>query len=93
MAIRSIDGYDDDGNPLTRIVDETNVKAIVAKARQALVSNATYLALPAIPAGTLTAAQLSTIVRQLRDQLDVVTRQDNAIIRVLLGAVDDITDT
>lgn len=69
--------------------------------------NIAYLGHAAIPAGTLTAAQLSVIVRTLSDQLDATTRQNNALvaqvraltkqnttlIRLLLGVTDDLAGT
>lgn len=93
MASIRIPGYDDQGNELDRIVDEGNVKALIAKARTALVGNVAYLGHAAVPAGTLTTAQLSAIVRILSDQVDALTRQNDALIRLLLGTIDDISDT
>ncbi len=54
--------------------------------------NATYLQHAAIPAGTLTLAQLSAIVRILSDQLDATTRQSTAIIKALLIYIANQTE-
>lgn len=97
-----------------------NAAAIQQKAQQAIQTNVDALALPdptaanntylghaAIPAGTLTTAQLSTIVRTLSDQLDATTRQNNALvsqvqaltrqntalIRLAVGVLDATTGT
>lgn len=108
-----------DGTAAQTFVDsQTNRDSLVTRARQAIQTNIDALALPdptagnntylghaAIPAGTLTAAQLSTIARTLSDQVDALTRQNNALvaqtraltrqttalIRIALG-VTDTTD-
>lgn len=70
-------------------------------------ANNAYLGHAAIPAGTLTATQLSAIIRTLSDQLDATTRQNNALIaqvraltkqttailRITVGAVDQLAGT
>lgn len=63
-----------------------------AKATQALTTNAAFLALPDLPASP-TNAQVVAAVRSLIDQGRALTRQNNALIRLLLGALDDISDT
>lgn len=93
MAIRSIPGFDTDGNPIVRVVDDTNLLAVLSKAQQALSVNAAYLAHAPIPAGTLTTAQLSAIVRILSDQTDALARQVNGLILFLRGDFTDISGT
>ena len=67
---------------------ESNQSMIIQQSKDAILANKTYLQHAAIPAGTLTAAQLSGIVRQLSDQLDATTRQLNKLIRLLVGQLD-----
>lgn len=64
-----------------------------AKAVTALTTNAAYLGHAAVPAGTLTLAQLSTIVRLLADQLDATTRQNTALIRIVANLLDSTSGT
>ncbi len=59
----------------------TNAAALKTKAAQALTANATYLAIP-----TPTAAQNAA-------QAKALTQQVNALIRLLLGSLDDISGT
>lgn len=64
-------------------------QALIDKATAALVNNAAYLAQPALPAGTaLTTTQLTTAMRIMRAQIDALTRQTNALIRLQLGEMD-----
>lgn len=93
MAIRQIQGFDNDGNPLVRVVDDANFLATLAKARNAIANNNTSLGHTPIPTGTLTTAQLSGIVRTLTDQVDALTRQNTALILFLLGQFDDVSGT
>lgn len=93
MATRPVSGFDSAGNPITRIVDDANLVSLIAKARTAIDTNNTSLGHAAIPAGTLTTAQLSTIVREQADQIDALTRQNTALMLFLLGQFDDIGGT
>jgi Zn-dependent alcohol dehydrogenase len=70
-----------------------NGETLRAKATQALATNAAYLAQPAIPGGTLTAAQLGAALRIVRAQLDATTKQNNAIIRLTLNQLDNTDGT
>lgn len=70
------------------VFDETQAKlpagnegVLRAKAAQALASNATFLAI-ASPTNAQTLAQVR-----------LLTRETNALIRLLLGALDDVSDT
>lgn len=75
--------------PVTRDVTEAaNAARLRAKADLALRANATYLSHAPVPSGTLTAAVLSGIVRQLTDQVDLLTRQAQALIRLQLDQLD-----
>lgn len=60
---------------------EQNENQAVDRARKALEDNKTFLAI-----ASPTAAQLSAQVKKL-------TRQTNALIRLLLADLDDVTDT
>lgn len=65
-----------------------------SKAQAALTSNGTYLAATAYPAGAaLTTTQLTTIVRAQRSQIDLLTRQVNALMRLEIGQLDDVSGT
>lgn len=61
--------------------DLANQATLRDRANQALAANAAYLAL-----GTPTNAQVAAQVTRL-------TRETNAVIRLLVGALDDISDT
>lgn len=67
----------DVGDALVR----TNRDGLRAKAATALDANRTYLAIT-----TPTTAQM-------RAQLERVTRQTNALIRLVVGLLDDVSDT
>lgn len=73
---------------------EANRATLTTKGQQALATNGTYLGAAAIPAGAaLTTTQLTTVVRALRAQTDALARQNNALIRLTLSRLDDISDT
>jgi hypothetical protein len=68
--------------PVLRDVTTTaNGTALRTKAQQALAANATYLAIPA-PTAT-----------EVRSQTELLTKEVNGLIRLLLGQLDDISDT
>lgn len=60
---------------------ETNMDALLVKARQALVANAAFLAI-----ASPTAAQVAA-------QAKLLTRETNVLLRLLLSELDAITDT
>jgi hypothetical protein len=70
-----------------------NGDTIRAKAETAIAANISYLGHAAVPAGTLTTAQLSNIVRSLTDQLDAATRQLVALERLAVNKTDDVSGT
>lgn len=73
---------------------EANAAALVTKGAAALTANATYLASAAYPTGTaLTTTQLTTIVRAQRVQIDLLTKECNALIRLALSLLDTVSDT
>jgi hypothetical protein len=82
-------------SPACKVIPDaasTNANTLRTKAVQALTVNAAYLAQPAIPASP-TNAQLIAAVKILRDQLDTVTKENNALIRLSLNLLDDVSDT
>lgn len=83
----------DDAAAAVQEQQNVNAGTVRQRAAQALAGNTTYLGHAAVPSGTLTTAQLSSIARQLTDQVDAITRQNNGIIRLLLNQLDDISDT
>lgn len=62
------------------------------RAKQALATNAAYLAQPEIPASP-TLAQLTAAVKVIRAEVDALARQADALIRLELAELDDISDT
>lgn len=64
-----------------RATDDTTRRDLTAKATAALTANSAYLALAA------------PTTAQMRAQLGRVTRQTNALIRLVLGLLDDVSDT
>lgn len=70
------------------VYDQTEAKlppgnegVLLAKARQALAANASFLANPS--------PNNASVVAQVR----ALTRENNALIRLLLGQLDDVSDT
>lgn len=70
----------------------TNAGTLKTKAKQALATNAAYLAQPAIPASP-NLATLTAAVRVIRQQVDALTRQVNGLIRLELSSLDDVSDS
>ena len=62
-------------------IADANAESIRTKASQALTANATYLAIPA-PTAT-----------EVRTQTELLTKEVNGLIRLLLNQLDDISDT
>jgi len=58
-----------------------NKKAVNEKAQQALTANAAYLAIPAPTAA------------EVRSQTELLTKEVNGLIRLLINRLDDISDT
>ncbi len=86
MPTETHETYDGNGNLLsTRQVEippeEWNRRQLFDKAKSALTANATYLAL-ATPTAAQNVAQIATL-----------TKECNALIRLLLGSLDDISGT
>ena len=80
---RIVQTFDVNGNQIVRpstALEDTNFPVLIQRAGTALANNTTYLAIP-----SPTAAQAIT-------QTQALTRQVNALIRMLLAQVDTITD-
>lgn len=69
-----------------------NDQLVRDRARAALATNATYLAQPAIPANP-TLAQLTAATRVIRAQVDALTRQSTALIKLELADLSDTNGT
>lgn len=61
--------------------DEANVGVLVARANTAIAQNATYLALPSPSAAQVTA------------QVDRLTRECSALLRLMLARTESLTDS
>ena len=71
-----------------------NADTLRTRASAALGVNTTYLGHAALPAGaSLTTTQLTTAVRLLIGQVDALTKQNNALIRLTAVLLNDISDT
>lgn len=83
------------GNPPTLVFAGAaeNQRVIVQKAQAALAANEAYLNHASIPAGTLTALQLSGIARLLSDQVDALTKQVSGLERIATGQLDSTAGT
>lgn len=69
-----------------------NRPTIEQRARQALATNQAFLALPDYPASPTT-AQRDAAIRALIAQQRAAARQNNALIRIAIGLLDDVSDT
>ena len=79
MSPRTVEGFDVDGNPVAFVAtstDEANIVTLIGRARNALTTNNTFLAL-----GSPTNADVLAQVRAL-------TRQNNGLIKQMLGDTD-----
>ncbi len=81
MAIRQIPGFDAQGNPLVRVVDDANMLATLTKARNAIATNKTYIALA------------SPSVAQTNAEVKALAQQVNALILFLGGDFSDVSGT
>lgn len=81
---RLIEGYDANGNPETHVstaTEDANLPALVTKAQAALAANATFQAI-ASPTQAQTLAQVQ-----------LLTKESNALIRLALGVLDSTGGT
>jgi len=79
MSPRTVEGFDADGNPVAFVAtsaDEANIVTLIGRARTALNTNSTFLAL-----GSPTNAQVLA-------QVQALTRQSNGLIKQMLGDTD-----
>jgi hypothetical protein len=74
------------------VTQEVNEETVRDRARQAFTGNQAFLSLPAYPA-TPTTAQRDQAIRALLQQTESLTRQTNALIRLQLQDLDDVSDT
>lgn len=84
MSLRGFNTFDANGDPLTVMLDEAqqaNLLTVIQHANAALTANATFLAI------------VSPTNAQLAAQAKLLTRECNGLIRFLLAAFSDITDT
>lgn len=87
---------DGKGNVISQQTVQVDITAetIQQRALAAIAGNQAYLGHAAIPAGAaLTTTQLTTAVRLMVAQVDALTRQNGALIRLLLAQFDDASDT
>lgn len=95
------DGGYDDSQPEKNItarrtatipIDDVNRYQLLAKAKAALAGNKAFLDLPDYPANPTT-AQRDQAIRAVISQALALTRQNDAVIRLLTEAFDDVSDT